>query len=139
MNDNELIDLLKERSDFAVVKTDKEYGNYIYKIAFSILGNNEDTEECKNDVLFKIWETIPPLVPISLKAYIGKITRNLSLDCYRKQHSLKRKAEFTLLLEESGEWISDETNASLGDISESISDYLDTVNDEKQYMFLARY
>lgn len=139
MEDSEILNLLKSRDEGAISQTKNIYGNYIYKIAYLVLGNNDDTDECINDILLKIWDTIPPLIPKSLKAYIGTLTRNLSLDYYRKQHTQKRNVDFTVLLDECKEWVSDDCNIKLHELSNSISSYLDTVSAEKQYLFIGRY
>ncbi|OOM73763.1 RNA polymerase factor sigma-70 [Clostridium puniceum] len=34
------------------------YGNLIFKAAYSVLNNRSLSEECVNDVLFKIWNNI---------------------------------------------------------------------------------
>lgn len=103
MNDHDLIALLTSRSPQAVDETQKEYGKYLYSIAYRVLKNQEDAQECVNDTLLKVWETIPPQTPKSLKAYVGTVARNISLDSYRKQNSAKRNGEFTELLEETAE------------------------------------
>ena len=53
------------------------------KIAYGILNNNSDTEECVNDTYLKVWSTIPPYKPDYLKPFLCKIIRQLSIDIYR--------------------------------------------------------
>ena len=66
------------------------YGAYIRKIAGNILGSREDTEECVNEALFRVWNTIPPKRPKTLSAYLALITREVSIDAFRKSHRKKR-------------------------------------------------
>lgn len=139
MNDDELIDLLTNRSDKAIAETQKEYGDYLYSISFRVVNNKQDAEECVNDSLLKIWHTIPPLVPTSFKAYIGTIVRNISLDCYRKQKIEERKVEFTELLEESYQSIREDSAIEILELSEIISKFLEKVGKEKRFLFLGRY
>lgn len=141
MNDKDLISLLSSRSPQALEQTQAEYGTYLYRIAFSVLKNPEDAEECVNDSLLKVWQTIPPQAPKSLKAYMGTVARNMSLDAYRKQHSAKRNGEFTELLEETAECMgnSPETQLELKEIAQYISDYLRKAPEEKRLLFIARY
>ncbi|MFI3250731.1 MAG: sigma-70 family RNA polymerase sigma factor [Eubacteriales bacterium] len=141
MNDNDLIELLINRSGQAVEKTQQEYGKYLYNIAFRVLKNREDAEECVNDTLLKVWETIPPQIPKSLKAYVGTVARNISLDTYRKQNSIKRNSEFTELLEESAQCqeLNPEKQVELKEVAQCISDYLRNLPEEKRLLFIARY
>lgn len=141
MTDAELIELLTERSEEAIKATQKEYGWFLYSITFRILKSRQDSEECVNDTLLKMWETIPPFIPKSLKGYIGAVARNTALDIYRKQNASKRNAVFTEVLDECSQCISDypEEQLELNEISKCISTYLKSVKKEKQMMFIARY
>lgn len=139
MNDSQLLNLFQSRDENAINQTHSVYGNYIYKIAFLVLADKEDTDECINDILLKIWNSIPPLIPKSLKAYIGTLSRNISLDYYRKQHCQKRNSQFTILLDECSQWVRDDSNIQLHELSDCISSYLNSINDEKQYIFIARF
>lgn len=56
-------------------------------MAFNVLGNAEDSEECVNDAYMRVWGSIPPNEPSSLSAYVGKITRNIALDKLRQKNS----------------------------------------------------
>lgn len=82
MDDKKIIDLYWKRSESAIAETDKKYGRYCSTIAFNILHNREDAEECVNDTYFKVWGVIPTLRPLKFSAFIGRITRNLSLNKY---------------------------------------------------------
>ena len=95
MDDREIIDLYWERSESAITRTNEKYGKYSYSIAYAILGNHEDSEECVNDTYIKVWNSIPPQRPSNLAAYIARITRNLSLDKYRASTAEKRGAGHT--------------------------------------------
>jgi len=90
MKDNEIIDLYWSRDEAAITATADTYGNYCYTIAYNILGNYEDAEECVNDTWLNAWKSIPPHRPNRLATYLGKITRNLSLDRYKLLTAKKR-------------------------------------------------
>ena len=45
MEDKQIVDLYWERSEDAIVETDKKYGRYCHYIAYQILSDNEDAEE----------------------------------------------------------------------------------------------
>ena len=80
MDDDMILDLFWARSESAINETAKKYGRYCLAIANNILQNNEDAEECVNDTYLKTWGTVPPQRPNIFSAFLGKITRNLSLN-----------------------------------------------------------
>lgn len=141
MCDKDIIAMLEGREEAVLKLIEQEYGNYIKTIAFRVVHREEDVEECLNDSLLKIWNTIPPLVPQSFKAYLGTVARNIALDTYRKEHSEKRKGEFSELLEELQQCQQEnpESIAEQQEISRSIDKYLGKVSKEKRFLFLARY
>ena len=99
MKDNEIINLYWSRDEYAITATADTYGKYCYRIAYNILHNNEDAEECVNDTWLNAWRSIPPHRPERLSTYLGKITRNLSLDRYKLLTAKKRglgQVELTL-------------------------------------------
>ena len=90
MEDSVILELFRERSEDAVKEAQDKYGKYCFSIAFGILGNREDAEECVNDTFLRAWESIPSKKPEQLSAYLGKIVRNLSIDRLRAVSSIKR-------------------------------------------------
>jgi len=90
MKDKEIMALYWNRDEAAVAATADTYGNYCYCIAYNILRNNEDAEECVNDTWLSAWKSIPPQRPDRLSTYLGKITRNLSLNRYKLLTAQKR-------------------------------------------------
>lgn len=80
MEDQRILDLYWRRSEAAISETADKYGGYCHFIAYNILRNDEDSEECVNDTYLRAWEAIPPRRPNNLAVFLGKITRNLSLD-----------------------------------------------------------
>ena len=112
-------------------------------IAFNLLRNREDADECVNDAMLAAWDSIPPNKPISLRAYLGGITRNKALQCYRKRTAQKRLSGITVSLSELEECIpdaadlSDEISAS--ELGELISDWLETLDNNDRLLFVRRY
>ena len=119
MEDKQIVDLYFERSESAIIETDKKYGRYCHYIANSILTNDEDAKEIVNDTYLKTWNTIPPQRPDSLKTYVGRISRHLSLNRYEAQSAQKRGGQLSLILDELTECITDHDSGE--DIGESIS------------------
>lgn len=101
MDDKEIMQLFFSRSENAIVETHKKYGKICFKIALNILPTKEDSEECVNDTYLHAWNAIPPRKPSNFKVYLGKITRNLSLDRLKRYTAVKRGGgEVALSLEE---------------------------------------
>ena len=90
MKDNEIISLFEIRDEHAIEALSDKYHPYCYKIAWNLLTNKEDSEECLNDTWFSVWSLIPPKKPSVLSYFCGRITRNLSIDCLRKKYADRR-------------------------------------------------
>lgn len=97
--DEDIICLYNSRDEKAVRLTAERYGAYIRKIADNILKNRYDSEELENDVYNTAWNSIPPAHPVSLKAFLGRITRNAAFDRYSRSKAAKRGGADTLITE----------------------------------------
>jgi len=144
VEDYEIIQLYWERSERAIPETAVKYGRYCRCIAFNILHSNEDSEECVNDTYLRVWKAIPPHKPNNFQAFIGKITRNLSLNRYEKRTAEKRGDGRTeLVLEELAECIGNSENIEQiteeGLIREVINIFLKELKPETRKLFVRRY
>lgn len=144
MEDRHIVELFLARSEEAIQETDKKYGRYCHKIAFNILGNTEDSEECVNDAYMRTWGSIPPNEPKSLSSFIGKITRNLALDKLRKKNSDKRGGgEVPLVLDEISEFVSGgdqmEKLHESQEITEALNRFLEMLGEIERGVFMRRY
>lgn len=144
MEDKTIIQLYFERSETAISETATKYGKLCHTIAYNILFNEEDSEECVNDTYMKAWEVIPPQIPEKLAAFLGKITRNLAISKYRHNSSLKRGGgQVNLALEELEECISDKntTEQAVSDkmFVEQLNIFLEKLSEEKRKVFMQRY
>lgn len=106
MQDQAIIALYFDRNERAIEETDAKYGPYCKKIAYNVLLDSFDAEECVNDTYIRVWNTVPPTVPNIFSAFLAKITRNLAIDRYNKAHSAKRD-NVTSSLDELKECIGD--------------------------------
>ena len=70
ISDNEIIELFRQRNEKAIQMTEKKYGTLIYRIAYNILHDKDDCEECRNDVYLGLWNAIPPATPVVFPAFI---------------------------------------------------------------------
>lgn len=106
MEDEAIIELYWQRSEDAIVQTDRKYGRYCRTIAYNILADDADCDECLNDTYLKAWNIIPPQRPRLLSALLAKITRNLALDRRKYNRAEKRGGgQVPLALEELSECI----------------------------------
>lgn len=113
MDDRKIIELFFARDEKALSESQSVYGGYCKSISKNILSSDEDAEEVLNDTLLSAWNTIPPEEPKSLKAYLGTLARNISLDRYRKMKAEKRGGnEVSLCLEEAEEFLADTKSVS---------------------------
>ncbi len=143
MQDNEIVELYFSRNEAAIKETDSKYGALCYRVAYNILGIAEDSEECVNDTYLSVWEKIPPTKPDSLKAFICRITRNISISRYRSSHSKKRYSGMETMLSELRECVPSPYNVSeqadAAQLSQYISSWLDSLSAEDCALFVRRY
>lgn len=143
MEDTQIIELYFQRSESAISETDLKYGAYCNTIAYNILQNSEDSEECQNDTYLKLWNTIPPTRPSNFKAFIGKITRNLALNIYEKHKAQKRGAgSVELALDELEECIPDASASVPSEdsvVTECLNSFLKSLPTQHRNIFIRRY
>lgn len=144
MEDTKIIELYWQRDEVAINKTEEKYGNYMSKIAFNILMDVEETQECVNDAYYHTWKSIPPNRPEKLALYLGKITRNLAINKLREKNALMRKTDrFAISLTELEECIPSvnllEEKMDEVLLAEIISKYLETVTNEARICFVRKY
>ena len=90
MDESYIVGLSFARDEAALAECRRRYGAYCRAIARNILGREADAEECENDVYLAAWNAIPPAQPRSLRAFLGKIARNLALGRYERESAQKR-------------------------------------------------
>lgn len=144
MDDSEIINLYFRRSERAVAETHSKYGHYCLTIANRILACLEDAEETVNDTYLAAWKTIPPQRPPVFSLFLGKITRNLSIDRWRAQMSEKRGGrEFTCCLDELTACVSGETSLEQAEIQKetlaALNRFLRRMPSVERNVFLCRY
>jgi len=144
MEDEKIVDLYWARKEEAISCTDEKYGHYLFKIAYNILADSEDSHESVNDTYFKAWNSIPPARPNVLSTYLGKITRHLSIDIYRMKHRQKRvQSEYVLSLSELSDCISGgnqtEETVDVHLLAEALNSYIRTLPPQVRNVFIGRY
>ena len=145
MEDSAIIDLYWARDQYAISASDEKYGALCRKLSQNILSSREDAEECVNDTWHRAWDTMPPQRPGSLRAYLAKIVRNLSISRWRKNAAQKRGGGRTEeLLSELGECLlspdgDPAAETEKRELTRSIDAWLSAQTEADRYLFLRRY
>ena len=146
MEDTAIIDLYWKRDERAIVETDHKYGKYCHTVAYNVLSDHEDSQECVNDTWLRAWNSMPPQRPSVLRAFLAKITRNLAFDRYRARGAAKRgNGVMEAVLEElaecadtSGSWNAEEADAAK-ELKEAINRFAESLPDRERNLFIRRY
>lgn len=142
MEDEKIIELYNARNESAIRETESKFGKMLFGIAFNILSSREDSEETLNDTYNSAWNNIPPQNPVSLGAWLGRITRNLSISRWRKNKAQKRSG-IEIMLSELEECIPSaadtEKEAESKDAAEVVNKWLGTIKKEERLLFVRRY
>ena len=144
LTDEQIIDLYWQREERAIKETDDKYGSYLYRIAYNIVHDECDSEECQNDTYLGVWNAVPPNRPLVFPAFLTQIMRRIAISRYREKMSKKRiPTELTLAMEDLTEILHDEATVESElesiEIGRLISDYVKGLSDKQQYIFVARY
>ncbi len=142
MEDKQIVELYFARNESAIRETEKKYGKYCHYIAYNILQDHGDSEECVNDTYLNAWNAMPPQRPGKLSAFLGKITRNLALNRYEKKTAQKRGGHaMELALEELGECVPSGEGDPTDEIAlrEVINRFLRGQQTQSRIVFLQRY
>ncbi|MBR6377621.1 MAG: sigma-70 family RNA polymerase sigma factor [Oscillospiraceae bacterium] len=143
MTEASILDRLCARDETALEALARRYGPLAKSVAQRILQNPQDAEECVQDGLMAVWETVPPLRPDSLRSYFVTLVRNRALDCYRAERRDKRGGGAILApLEELGDLaapgsVEDEAAARM--LEERINEFLARLPERERKLFLHRY
>lgn len=144
MKDKEIIDLYWRRSDAAIEETARKYGGYCHTIAYNILENFEDSEECVNDTWLGAWNSMPDKRPAKLAAFLGKITRNFAISRGIAKSREKRGGKAVILaLEELDECIPDGFDLSAvieaRELELALCRFVRSLPETERQVFVSRY
>lgn len=144
MDDAAIVALYWARSQQALTCTEEKYGSFCHAIAYRILENHQDAEESVSDTWLSAWNAMPPHRPECLSAFLGKLTRNISIDRWRKRSAGKRGGtSVTLALEElegcipAGENTEQVVEAMV--LTDALNRFFASLPGEKRRIFLYRY
>ena len=142
MEDTEIITLLWQRRESALDEIIRRYGGLLKNFAGRILPTAQDAEECVNDTLLDIWNTIPPKRPASIASYAFMLARRRSIDRLRRLTAKKRGGGVYLValdeLEDcipGGAALDEDTD----ELRRAINDFLDGLSARDRILFMGRY
>ncbi len=144
ITDEQIVDLYMDRDEKAISETDSKYGSMLYTIAYNILYDPLDCEECKNDTYLGTWNAIPPSRPAMLSAFISKIMRNIAMKKYRDKTRQKRiPSEMTVSIDELHEFLhsekAPEAEYEAKELGKVISEYVRGLTERQRFVFFARF
>jgi RNA polymerase sigma-70 factor (ECF subfamily) len=144
LGDSEIIELFFARDERAIEETDLKYGKYLLSVAYNIVHDNLDCEECLNDTYLGAWNAIPPARPDVLRSFLLTIMRRTAIKRYHKN---RRKSvipsEMTLSLSELEDFVEadggvdSEFNAA--ELSRIINSLVCSLPERRQFIFMSRY
>lgn len=144
MEDDRIVELYWSRSENAISETSAKYGRYCHAIAYRVLSSEEDAEESVNDTYLEAWNSMPPHRPAVLSAFLGKITRTIAIDKWRRRSAKKRGGgEVALTLDELEECLcsgSDvESEIEERELVEALNAFLGKLSLHERDVFVCRY
>lgn len=143
MEDFQIVELYWSRNEQALEETARKYGAFCRGVAENILSQREDAEECVSDAYRRAWDSIPPQRPERLGAWLGKVTRNLALSQWRRQHAQKRFSGMDRLFSELEDCVPSphtvERELDGRELTEFLNRWLATLDPEDRKLFLRRY
>ena len=139
LTDHEIVSLYHARNEQAIAASQKQYGNYCHTVSMNILNSKPDAEECVNDTWIAAWNTMPPTWPESLRAYLGKLARNISLNKLKSLHRDKRNTSLTVAFEELEDCIPAPDDTDSATVCGWLDEYLGTLSPLDRRLFVGRY
>ena len=144
VDDDSIIRRLHARDESALDDIRRLYGSLCCQMAYRILENREDAEECVDDMLLAVWNSIPPNLPMSLQAYLITLVRHSAINKAKHESRQKRgNGAFSLALDElaeilpSGEQV--ESTVERRELMEAMQAFLSALKPETKHVFLQRY
>lgn len=144
LTDEQIIDLYFAREECAIAETDKKYSRYLHTIAYNILADRLDCEECLQDTYLQTWHAIPPERPRVFHAFLAKITRNLSLNRYEMRKGKGRvSAKDCCPMDEVQDFLPDphgpEDELLSMTVKRIVAQYLEDTTRRRMYIFVSRF
>lgn len=143
MEDSKIIELFLAGSVQAEIKLLRKYGRICREIAFCILNDREEAEECVNQACTEVWSSILKKTPDSLSTCICRITRNTALKRHCGNRVKRRISSFDVSFLELNECMPslarDAESCGAYELTGYIEDFLDMLDKKSRVMFVRRY
>ena len=142
MEDKKIVKLLFARAENAIAELRTRFGKQLYRIAYNILENQWDAEECTNDTYLALWNAIPPVSPDPLAPYVYRTGRNTALKRRHRDTAQKRDSRYDVSLEELNESLPTgdvEQVIDARELGRTMNRFLETKSRENRYIFIRRY
>ena len=144
MDDKQIIDMFFRRDEQAIRECMETYGAYCRSIAAGILSDPADAEETVADTWLAAWDSIPPTRPQNLRLYLARLTRNRSIDIWRKgQTQTRGGGQIPQVLEELSECVGPQSDPeqqlNAKELSNAVTAFLKTEPTMRRSVFLRRY
>ena len=144
IDDGKIVELYFKRDEKAIEETDFKYRKHLFSVAYNIIHDRLDCEECLNDTYLGAWNAMPPSRPNVLKAFLTVIARRTAIKRY---HSNLRKklipSEMTVSLSELEDFVENDENVDAAFDAERlgrvISDFVRSLSERRQFIFMSRY
>ncbi|MBO4277462.1 MAG: sigma-70 family RNA polymerase sigma factor [Clostridia bacterium] len=142
--DAELLLLFRERDPSAIERFNAKYGEYLHTVAFNILGNEPDCEECLNDVCLALWNNAAETEIASLRAYAAGITRRKAFSVFRGDYANRRRgSQLAEAIEEHGELTAEgydaESQFETAELARIINGFVESLAERDRFIFISRY
>ena len=143
MKDEQIIELLWKRDESGLRAAEEKYAAFCHTVTSNILSMREDREECFNDTLLALWNSIPPDRPENLPAYISATARNQAVNRSRATNAWKRGGQVQIVNEECLSLIADDK--TIAEDYESalaarvINDFIEGLGATERKVFVLRY
>ena len=144
LSDHEIIELYQKRDERAIEATDAKYKKQLLGIAYNIVHDTQDCEECLNDTYMHTWNSIPPAQPDSLQAFVCSIMRRTAINRYKATRRQKRVpselisslSDLEPMLSDQDTYYSEQQAVELGEL---LTEFIGTLSDRRAFVFMSRY
>lgn len=144
LDDTQIIELFFARDESAIKYSREKYGRYLSSVAYNILGDVCDAEECISDTLTDVWNAIPPARPVSLKGFMITVLRRRAIDRLRGNRTKRNiPSELSVALQDAEFLVSDGTDVyeelAAKELASVLDEFVRSLPTRRRYIFMSRF
>lgn len=143
MEDEKIIELLHDRNELGLAYTAEKYDPLYRSVLHRVLTDKQDVNECANDVLMSVWNTVPPNWPVHFPAYICRIAHRIGINRFKFNTRQKRNSDCTVLLSELEGCIPARSRAEdrheAKQLQQVVNTFLQKLDPQTRVLFIRRY